>query len=151
MEMGRGYDENELYFMSHEESERRESVARGETYRILGDMIVEVDAIRELKERLEPIFKPIELYENEGDSYKASYFGSGAEGGKSGERVLSVNLGVSSSHNLNAVISFYDRTTLSFSDGNTMEISYFSKNRKSDFGLQVKGKDSIAFIASANF
>jgi len=133
---------------SREDRERWRDEAKDQVYRIMSDTIFAVKPIKRLREAVEPYTRPLEVYRGADGALSPSYFGR-AGGGGAGVKVFAMNIGLSSRHNLNYMISFYDTVQISLLNGTRLITQYKFAGGGHQMGFEADGGNSLLLFRYA--
>ncbi len=140
------YNQDGSLLMPDRDRDRLENRARGEAYRVTGDLLLAFEPIAKLKKKIEPFMRPVEVYKGDDGSVSTKYFGSGEAHKENSVKVFSMSLGVSPSHNINVGMNFYKTVELSFFSGDRMELSYAPSSSNHKVGIRERGLDQVLLV-----
>lgn len=135
--------------MTVTEMKMRETLAKDEAYRIMSNMILSVDFVARLRDALEPYTRPLEVYEDGDGGLSPSYFGGGKR--ENAGQVFALNVGISSSHNLNVMANIYDNFQISLMDGTRLVARYVSQEDDYRIGLESNTRDELLVRLGGSF
>lgn len=136
--------------MTVTEMKIRETLARDEAYRIMSNMILSVDFVARLRDALEPYTRPLEVYEDGDGGLSPSYFGADGKR-KNARQVFALNVGISSSHNLNMMANIYDSFQVSLMDGTRLVARYTYPESGYRIGLESDNRNELLIRLGGSF
>lgn len=137
--------------MSLTQERYRRAAAKDETYRIMSNMLSSIELVARLQKALEPYTRLIELYRDENGGISSNYLGQTNNNSAGSVRVFAVNLGVSSSHNLNVMVNIHDRFTVSLLNGDRLITQYLIPEGNGVIGLETNARSEMLFRYSMEF
>jgi len=140
------YNQDGTLQMSDRDRNRIENRARGEAYRVTGDMLLAFKPVAKLKKAIEPFMRPVEVYKGGDGNISTKYFGGGKAHKENAVKVFSMSLGVSPSHNINVGMNFYKTVEFSFFSGDRMELSYTPSSSNHKVGIRERGLDQVLLV-----
>lgn len=126
-------------------------VAKDQTYKIAVNMLSSIEPVSRLQKALEPYTRLIELYRDKDGAISSNYLGQTNSNAAGSVRVFIINLGVSSSDNLNVMATIYDRFTVSLLNGDKLITQYLIPKTSSAIGLETNARSKMLFRYSIEF
>ena len=127
----------------------REALARDHAYQAASGMLMQIKVVARLRDALEPYTRPFELYRTDAGEMVPAYF-AGAGEAPAGERMFSLVLGVSPSHNLNVMTHFSGGIEMSLIDG-TRFIALYPMGENVKMGFERDQSDTTLFRFGVDF
>jgi len=128
-----------------------ESVAKEQTYFLMTRMALQVKAVAQIRDMLEPFSKPIEIYSGKDGGMSASFFGAKQGGQEAATRALGVNLAVSANNNLDVMLDIGQSWRLSYFDGSMLDLRYASPGSPHFFGFRTMGSEAFSLMYGVSF
>jgi len=129
-----------------------EDRAREEVYRVASNMVLSLEPVARLRDIVEPLTKPVEVYRSGNGSISSSYFGrAGRKAAEDSVKVFGLTLAVSARHNINLIVDLYERVKVSYVDGRVIEASYSARGGAHRFGFKGEDMDRMYLIYKFGF
>ncbi|MBI5816445.1 MAG: hypothetical protein HZB29_12640 [Nitrospinae bacterium] len=128
-----------------------ENMAKEQAYQLLGRMALQFDTVAKLRDVLEPMSRPIQIY-SDGGNASAEFFGFGEGNSEErGEKVLGVGVALSSRMNLDVTLDIGHAWRLSYFDGTVMDLRYTAPKSNHIFGVRSMGGEAFSLMYGFSF